>query len=77
MFERILSLNYKSHRDKRDECILACKSVGKLQIIVFDILDQGEEELGHVPESPSKSGFNTKNLLSRLSTQKKIRQSAT
>lgn len=69
MFEQILSINYHSKMDNtRNECILACKSVAKLQIIVYDFFDQGEEELGQVQETPEKSGFNQKALINRLST---------
>ena len=45
MFEEILSLTYMTHPGrKKDECVLTCKSTGKLQIIVYDFFDTGESD---------------------------------
>lgn len=42
LFEEILSLTYKTYEtNERDECILTCKSTGKLQVIIYDYFDSG------------------------------------
>lgn len=44
MFEQIYFLHYTtSSSGKKDKCILSCKVKKKLQIIVFDYYDDGNE----------------------------------
>lgn len=47
VFESILCLNYTTMkgRKRRDQCILVCKCVGKLQLIVFDYFDKDSNEM--------------------------------
>ena len=72
MFEEILSLTYKTYQgNKKDQCILTCKSTGKLQIIVYDYFDTGNDIGGDDDEMGEEMNYKSRETLkNKLTTRK-------